>query len=75
MSHARDWVAMQSPCGAYPCHAYLCRARLLKAPIHTGYIDRVLGIYPDASMVWMYRDPARVRVPLCGWACPDCGHY
>jgi len=38
------------------------RARLFKSPTHVGALNDVLGIYPDASLVWIYRPPVQVGV-------------
>ena len=35
-------------------------SRLFKTPMHIGYINQIIRIYPDAHIVWVYRDAAQV---------------
>jgi len=48
---------------------------VLKTPMHTGYLDTLIKIYPDAKFIHNHRDPMRVissvanlyRVSRSGW--------
>ncbi|MEM9667578.1 MAG: sulfotransferase [Pseudomonadota bacterium] len=52
---------------------------MLKSPLHTGYLDALLKIYPDARLIQTHRDPMRViasvanlyRVSRGGWSDTD----
>ena len=49
---------------------------ILKTPMHTGYLDMLIKIYPDACFIHNHRDPMRVissvanlyRVSRSGWS-------
>jgi len=44
---------------------------VLKAPVHVGYIDTILKLFPDANIVWLHRDPI-AAIPSC---CSLFGHF
>jgi len=44
---------------------------VLKAPVHVGYIDIILKLFPDANIVWLHRDPV-AAIPSC---CSLFGHF
>ena len=38
---------------------------VLKSPMHTGYIEAINAVYPDARFVWLHRDPYEVLTSWC----------
>ncbi|MER6957681.1 MULTISPECIES: sulfotransferase [unclassified Streptomyces] len=41
------------------------RRWVLKSPLHTGNLDALLAVFPDATLVWTHRDPAAVVASFC----------
>ncbi|MFF4589924.1 sulfotransferase family protein [Streptomyces sp. NPDC001388] len=41
------------------------RRWVLKSPLHTGNLDALLSVFPDATIVWTHRDPAAVVPSFC----------
>ncbi|MEU9313054.1 sulfotransferase [Streptomyces sp. NPDC048256] len=41
------------------------RRWVLKSPLHTGNLDALLTVFPDATLVWTHRDPAAVVASFC----------
>lgn len=41
------------------------RRWVLKSPLHTGNLDALLSVFPDATLVWTHRDPAAVVASFC----------
>ncbi|MEH0418114.1 sulfotransferase family protein [Streptomyces sp. B21-083] len=41
------------------------RRWVLKSPLHTGNLDALLRVFPDATIVWTHRDPAAVVASFC----------
>ncbi|AVV40210.1 sulfotransferase [Streptomyces sp. ID05-04B] len=41
------------------------RRWVLKSPLHTGNLDALLAVFPDATLVWTHRDPAVVVASFC----------
>jgi len=39
---------------------------LLKTPSHALFIEEVLATFPDASLIWIHRDPFDALTSLCG---------
>ncbi|KAJ8601649.1 hypothetical protein CTAYLR_009823 [Chrysophaeum taylorii] len=35
------------------------RRWVLKCPLHVGFVEDLLTVFPDATLVWTHRDPAR----------------
>ncbi|MGW2047902.1 sulfotransferase family protein [Streptomyces sp. NPDC001858] len=41
------------------------RRWVLKSPLHTGNLDALLAVFPDATLVWTHREPAAVVASFC----------
>ncbi|MFG2575873.1 sulfotransferase family protein [Streptomyces sp. NPDC048481] len=41
------------------------RRWVLKSPLHTGHLDALLAVFPDATLVWTHREPAAVVASFC----------
>jgi len=70
-----DWLLRQDARIAYACyrrqlqlvqHHRPCGERfVLKDPTHLVHLDALLELFPDASIVFTHRDPARALSSLC----------
>ncbi|MDX3456079.1 sulfotransferase [Streptomyces sp. ME02-8801-2C] len=47
------------------------RRWILKSPMHTGNLDALLTVFPDATLVWTHRDPATAVASFCSLV--ECG--
>ncbi|MEV6173980.1 sulfotransferase [Streptomyces sp. NPDC051954] len=47
------------------------RRWILKSPMHTGNLDALLSVFPDATLVWTHRDPATAVASFCSLV--ECG--
>ncbi|WP_210592821.1 sulfotransferase [Streptomyces sp. GESEQ-35] len=47
------------------------RRWILKSPMHTGNLDALLDVFPDATLVWTHRDPATAVASFCSLV--ECG--
>ncbi|WP_328438252.1 sulfotransferase [Streptomyces sp. NBC_00444] len=47
------------------------RRWILKSPMHTGNLDALLAVFPDATLVWTHRDPATAVASFCSLV--ECG--
>lgn len=47
------------------------RRWILKSPMHTGNLDALLRVFPDATLVWTHRDPATAVASFCSLV--ECG--
>ncbi|MDX3520953.1 sulfotransferase [Streptomyces scabiei] len=41
------------------------RRWILKSPFHTGNLDALVKVFPDATLVWTHRDPAAAVASFC----------
>ncbi|MEI5526237.1 sulfotransferase [Streptomyces brasiliscabiei] len=41
------------------------RRWILKSPFHTGNLDALTKVFPDATLVWTHRDPAAAVASFC----------
>ncbi|QFR00656.1 sulfotransferase [Streptomyces phaeolivaceus] len=41
------------------------RRWILKSPFHTGNLDALIKVFPDATLVWTHRDPAAAVASFC----------
>ncbi|MEV6588044.1 sulfotransferase family protein [Streptomyces acidicola] len=41
------------------------RRWMLKSPMHTGNLDALRAVFPDATIVWTHRDPVTVIASFC----------
>lgn len=41
------------------------RRWILKSPFHTGNLDALLSVFPDATLVWTHRDPVTAVASFC----------
>ncbi|GAB2931262.1 sulfotransferase [Streptomyces heilongjiangensis] len=41
------------------------RRWILKSPFHTGNLDALHSVFPDATLVWTHRDPATAVASFC----------
>ncbi|MEU0070400.1 sulfotransferase [Streptomyces sp. NPDC006332] len=44
---------------------------ILKSPMHTGNLDALLTVFPDATLVWTHRDPVTAVASFCSLV--ECG--
>ncbi|MFF0159579.1 sulfotransferase family protein [Streptomyces sp. NPDC005263] len=47
------------------------RRWILKSPMHTGNLDALLTVFPDATLVWTHRDPVTAVASFCSLV--ECG--
>ncbi|MGY1497192.1 sulfotransferase family protein [Streptomyces sp. QTS52] len=47
------------------------RRWILKSPMHTGNLDALLSVFPDATLVWTHRDPVTAVASFCSLV--ECG--
>ncbi|MFI9175306.1 sulfotransferase family protein [Streptomyces lincolnensis] len=47
------------------------RRWILKSPMHTGNLDALFEVFPDATLVWTHRDPATAVASFCSLV--ECG--
>ncbi|WLW51860.1 sulfotransferase family protein [Streptomyces sp. YU58] len=47
------------------------RRWILKSPMHTGNLDALFSVFPDATLVWTHRDPATAVASFCSLV--ECG--
>ncbi|WP_105974977.1 sulfotransferase family protein [Streptomyces geranii] len=47
------------------------RRWILKSPMHTGNLDALRTVFPDATLVWTHRDPATAVASFCSLV--ECG--
>ncbi|MGW1718499.1 sulfotransferase family protein [Streptomyces sp. NPDC002156] len=47
------------------------RRWILKSPMHTGNLDALLRVFPDATLVWTHRDPVTAVASFCSLV--ECG--
>ncbi|KOG28761.1 sulfotransferase family protein [Streptomyces resistomycificus] len=47
------------------------RRWILKSPMHTGNLDALLEVFPDATLVWTHRDPVTAVASFCSLV--ECG--
>lgn len=69
-----DWLLQQDMTQPYRyykrqlqmmAHARPTRQFVLKCPEHLWFIDSLLRVFPDASLVWTHRDPVDVVASYC----------
>lgn len=73
----RDWLVnhdMTQDYRFYRCQLQLLLSRefgepcILKSPCHLFWLDALLTVFPDASLVWTHRDPQKVIPSMCSLA-------
>ena len=69
-----QWLLGQDMCGPYAeyrrqlqmmAHHQPTRRFVLKCPEHLWFIDALLDVFPDASIVWTHRDPVDSVASYC----------
>ena len=41
---------------------------VLKSPDHSWFLDDLLGVFPEATVVWMHRDPSKSIASFCAFS-------